>query len=255
MAPTNIAIVNQKGGTGKTTTTVNLGSALAQLGKRVLLIDLDTQGSLTYYLGIKDYTGTLSDVLLGRKRLHDVLIHKEGMDIAPTSVELADAELALAGKSRREHTLKELLEEQAQEYDFVLIDSSPSLSVLTVNALTAADYTLIPILLKVLSVQGLGLVIRTIDRVRGSLNEELKTLGVLPVMVNAEKSVTQEVYDYLQQNLGLRLLKSYIPDDEQAIEAPSFGQSIIRYAPESPSAKAYHVLSIELLTLVSFRGR
>lgn len=255
MAPTTISIVNQKGGTGKTTTAVNLGSALAQLGKRVLLIDLDTQGSLTYYLGINHYEGTLSEVLMGSKKLHEVLVRKEQMDIAPTSVELADAELAMAGRDQREFILKNILQEEAQEYDFVLIDSSPSLSVLTVNALVAADYTLIPILLEVLSVQGLGLVIRTIDRVRGSLNPALRTLGVLPVMVNAQKYVTQEVYDFLQQNLGVRLLKSYVPDDERAIEAPSFGKSMIAYAPESSSAKAYHVLAMEILTLTQFSRR
>lgn len=222
-----------------------------QLGKRVLLIDLDTQGSLTYYLGITSYSATLSEVLRGNKTLTEVLVSKEGMDVAPTSVELADTELAVAGRKRREYILRKLIQEQAQAYDFVLIDSSPSLSVLTVNALVAAEYTLIPILLEVLSVQGLGLVIRTIDRIRSRLNPTLKTLGVLPVMVNTKKQVTQEVYDFLQHNLGVRLLKSYIPDDEQAVEAPSFGQSIIRYAPDSPSAKAYHVLSIELLTLIA----
>ncbi len=253
VSPTIIAIVNQKGGTGKTTTTVNLGSALAQLGKKVLLIDLDTQGSLTYYLGIKQYQYSLSEVLMGEKTLQQTIIRKENMDVAPTGVELADAQLALAGKDRREYVLKGILAREAQNYDFILIDSSPALSLLTVNALVAADFTLTPVLLKVLSVQGLGLVIQTIDRVKGSLNSSLRALGVLPVMVDTRKSVTQEVYNFLQENLGLRLLKSYIPDDECAIEAPSFGESIIQYAPESQSAKGYQVLAMEILTLIQFK--
>lgn len=222
------------------------------MGKRVLLIDLDTQGSLTYYLGLTNYPHTLSEVLKGERSLSNVILRQENMDIAPTGVELADTELTLTGNARREYILKEIIAEQASDYDFVLIDSSPALSVLTVNALVAAQYTLIPMLLEVLSVQGLGLVIRTMDRVRGSLNPTLKTIGVLPVMVRPEKQVSHEVYAYLQQHLGIRLLKTYIPDDACAIEAPSFGKSILAYSPESPSAKAYHVLAMEVMTLTIF---
>ncbi|MEQ9307484.1 MAG: ParA family protein [Marinoscillum sp.] len=244
-----IAIVNQKGGTAKTTTTVNLGKILEQRGKRVLLVDADPQGSLSYSLGIIQPEKTISDLLYNEASLSDVVQTREGMDVIPSDVSLADAELALTDSENREGHIKELLS-GTQGYDIILIDCPPSLSLLTVNALTAASGIIIPMLMEVLSLQGLDLISETIDKIRETLNSELKVLGILPVMVDSRRKLSFEVFDHISQNYDFRIFETRIRPNVRASEAPSFGQSVVSYAPDSNSAKDYTELGDELLKLI-----
>ena len=244
-----IAVVNQKGGTGKTTTTINLGKSLEQKGKRVLLIDMDPQGSLGYSLGIMDPEKTVSDLIYGEATVSDVLVSKEGMDVIPSDIGLADLELSLVDADNREYRLKYIIDE-LQGYDYVFIDCPPSLSLLTINALTTSDYVLIPMLMEVLSLQGLDLISATIDKIKNTLNADLSVLGILPVMVDRRRKLSAEIYEHIQDNYDFHMFESQIRPNVRASEAPSFGQSVITYSPDSNSAKDYIGLSDEFLNIV-----
>ena len=242
------AIVNQKGGTGKTTTTVNLGCAIAKLGKKVLLVDFDAQASLTFYLGISHLPkGNVADVIFGDRELTDVLVHKEGVSILPASSDLADAELSLASYEQRTEVLKRLLEPLEKEYDYILIDCGPSLSILTVNALNVAHEVIIPLELEVLALQGLQLISRTIQKIKKTLNPQLAIRGILLLKVDLAKKITQEVYQLLLSSCPEHIFKAHIEFDEKAIEAPSFGQSVVSYAPNSICTLGYLDLAMEIL--------
>jgi len=242
-----IAIVNQKGGTGKTTTTVNLGSALAQAGRSVLLVDFDPQGNLSYSLGITGSEQTMADVLNGDAAIGDIMYEVEGMDVAPSYIELADAEISLAGLEERELLLKKQLE--ALSYDYILIDCPPSLSLLTINALSAAERVIIPLQMEVLSLQGLDQIINTINSLKDVLNENLEIFGVLPTMVDRRRKLSTEIYEHIQENYELRIFEHGIRSNVRASEAPSFGQSVIQYAPSSNSANDYRAFANEILNL------
>ncbi|WP_421872071.1 ParA family protein [Marinoscillum sp.] len=244
-----IAVVNQKGGTGKTTSTINLGKSLEEKGKRVMLVDMDPQGSLGYSLGIVDKDKTIAELLYGEADLSEVIVSREGMDVIPSSVTLADVELSLVDAENREFRLKEILE-QLTGYDYIFIDCPPSLSMLTVNALTASQYVLIPMLMEVLSLQGLDLISETLAKVKKSLNPELSVLGILPVMVDRRRKLSSEVFDHIQSNYDFKLFDTQIRPNVRASEAPSFGQSVITYSPGSNSANDYLELSEEFLKLV-----
>jgi chromosome partitioning protein len=242
-----IAIVNQKGGTGKTTTAVNLGVALGKLGHRVLLIDFDAQASLTYYFGIsRALKGTVSDALFGDRTLAEIAIPKEGVHIVPADLSLADAELSLATFGERTSVLKRLIAPLLGQYDYILIDCGPSLSLLTVNALVAAREVIIPLALEVLALQGLRLITETVGRIQKAFNPQLQVLGVLLLMVDLRKQVTQEVYELLLSACPHRIFKAHVEIDDKAIEAPSFGQSLLSYAPDSIGAVGYLDLAMEL---------
>ena len=242
-----ISIVNQKGGTGKTTTTVNLGVALGKLGHKVLVVDFDAQASLTYYFGIsRPLKGDVSDVIFGDRQLGDILIRKEGIDIAPATIELSDTELSLGSYEKRHLVMKEMLSAIQGEYDYILIDCGPSLSLLTVNALTASNSVVVPLMLEVLALQGLTLIRDTIGRIQKSFNPSLKVKGVLLLMVDLRRSVTQEVYELLLKNSPYPLFRAHIEIDDRAVEAPSFGQSILEYAPNTVSATGYIDLATEI---------
>lgn len=234
-----IGIINQKGGTGKTTTTINLGAALAERRKRVLLIDLDSQGSLSYSLGIVDFEQSLSDVFDGKAELADIVQKTEKMSVAPCDISLADTELSLADAQGREYFLQKLLKDLKATYDYILIDCPPSLSVLTVNALTAAQLVIIPMQMEVLSLQGLDLVSDTIEKIRSTVNDSLEVAGILPVMVDKRRKLTQEIHDHINENFDFRIFDTIIRSNVKASEAPSFGQSVVNYAPTSNSAKDY----------------
>ncbi|MCS7005894.1 MAG: ParA family protein [Cytophagales bacterium] len=239
-----IAIVNHKGGTGKTTTTVNLAVALAQNNLSVIAIDLDPQGSLSYYLqAVQPYT--ISEALTGEVPLTKIVVNREGVDILPANQRLADIELAMVNIPQREYLIKQLFE-RIIGYDFLLVDCSPSLSLLTVNALTAVKKVIIPMQLEVLSLQGLSLILDTVFGIKEQLNPNLQILGILPVMLDKRKKVTSEILEYLKTNIGLPLF-SPIHTDVKAIEAPSFGKSILSYAPSSISAQDYRRVAQELL--------
>ena len=244
-----IAIANHKGGSGKTTTTINLGVALSNLGKKVLIIDLDPQGNLSYSLGISDNVPTIADVLTGDKQLEDVIIEREGMDIVPSNMFLADIELSIQGVKDRLFVLKYLLDNQLSKYDYILIDCSPSKSLLTINALVLADKVITTILLDVLSVQGLNQINRTVFDVKRGYNKALSFLGVLPINVDLRSNISKEILTFVDENFDIPILKSYIRSCVKFAEAPSFGESIFAYAPSSSGAEDYQVLAKEIITL------
>lgn len=246
-----IAIANHKGGSGKTTTTINLGVALSNLGKKVLLIDLDPQGNLSYSLGIPDDAPTIADVITGSKTLDEVLVEREGLHVAPSNMFLADIELSIQGVKDRLYVLKSLLDSYVKEYDYVLIDCSPSKSLLTINALVLADKVITTILLDVLSVQGLNQINRTIYDVKRGFNKNLSFIGILPINVDLRSNISKEILTFVEENFDIPLIKTYIRSCVKFAEAPSFGESVFAYAPHSTGAEDYHVLAKEIILLNS----
>jgi chromosome partitioning protein len=243
-----ISLVNQKGGTGKTTSTVNLGSALASLNQKVLLIDLDPQGSLSFSLGIHQPKRTISHLLIQKTSLSEVILPREDMAVIPADLTLADIELSMARIRKREYTLKNILS-QITGYDYILLDCPPSLSLLTVNALNACEQVIIPMQMEVLSLKGLENILQTLATINKSLNSSLQVMGVLPVMVDARKNLNGEIKEYIEQNFDVRIFESCIRTNVKASEAPSFGKSVVTYAPYSNSAKDYISLAKEVIDL------
>lgn len=242
------SIINQKGGTGKTTTAINLGSALKRRAKDVLLIDLDSQGNLSYSLGINQFDKSMADALVGECSISDTLQISGGLKVAPSDNQLADAELSLARNEGQEHALANLMKE-ISGFDYVLIDCPPSLSMLTLNALLASDKVIIPMQMEVLSLQGLDQIVHTIHKVQNSLSKNLKIEGVLPVMVDQRRKLSQEIKDYILENYELKIFNSLIRNNVKASEAPSFGKSVIDYKPTSNSAVDYMRFADEILEL------
>ncbi len=243
-----IAIVNQKGGTGKTTTAVNLGRAIADMGKRVLLLDLDPQGSLSYYLGANSNVWTISDVILGDISLNNAIIQRENLEIIPADISLADLEVSLAGYPQREFIIKKLLL-QAPQFDYILMDCSPSLSVMTINALTAAKYIIVPLQMEVLSIHGLELMLETVERIKKNLNPTLEIMGILPLMYDRKRRITQEVLAHIVKTYSfLYMFDTLIRMDVKLVEAPSYGKSVFSYAPDTNGAQDYMKLAKEVIT-------
>lgn len=243
-----ISVVNQKGGTGKTTTTINLGSALASLNKTVLVIDMDSQGNLGYSLGL-EIDKTISDVFTSEASIGEIIEMSEGMHVIPSDMRLVDIELSIIDLDDRHAILDTNLKKLSNSYDYILIDCPPSLSILAVNALFASDLVIIPMLMEVLSLQGLDQIIQTIDKMNRTYKKKLEVLGVLPVMVDKRRKLSEEVKDYINENYDLRIFESMIRNNVKASEAPSFGQSVIEYAPSSNSAKDYMEFAKEVLSL------
>jgi chromosome partitioning protein len=247
MAKTKVvAVINQKGGTGKTTTTINLGSALSKLGKKVLLLDLDPQSNLSYSLAVANPEATLADVFLGNKSIKEVLVEKDGLWVAPGSNDLVDIEISLVTQPEREKFLKRILDE-TKGFDFVLIDCPPSLSVLTLNALSAAQEVLIPLQMEVLTLQGLDQIMNTVEKVRKAFNPKLRIKGIVVVMFDVRRKLSQEVLEYLQENIREKIFRSHIRLNVKLAEAPSFGRSILDYDASSNGAKDYRALAAEYI--------
>jgi chromosome partitioning protein len=240
-------IVNQKGGTGKTTTAINLGTALAMKGKKVLLIDLDPQGNLSYSFGITDNVPSMAEVLQGKQTLQAILVTREGLSIAPAFPSLSDVEVSLVNKIGRENVLKDALSE-VKGFDYVFIDSPPSLSVLTVNALNTADEVLIPAQMEVLSLQGLTQLLNTVQEVKKVLNKTLKVRGIVPSMYDGRRRLSSEVLETIQTNLKEKVFKSHIRECVKIAEAPSFAKSVLSYAPHSNGATDFMGLANEFIT-------
>ena len=244
-----IAIANHKGGSGKTTTSINLGVALSLLGKKVLLIDLDPQGNLTYSLDIESSSYTISDIILGNKNFQEVLVSREGVDVIPSNMDLADIELTIQGLPNRLNVLSEIIIPYKDQYDYILIDCAPSKSLLTINALVLADKVLTTVLLDVLSIQGLNQLVKTIADVKKGYNKSLSFLGILPVNVDMRNNISKEIVSFIKDNFEIPLLKSYIRSNVKITEAPSHGESIFKYSPNSNGAKDYTSLVKEIINL------
>lgn len=248
MSTSIIAIVNQKGGTGKTTTSVNLGSALSKKNKKVLIIDLDPQGNLGYSLGLTEFQQTMADVLMGEAALQDILITAEGMDVAPSDVNMADIELSLAQAESREYVLKSALG-SLTKYDFVILDCPPSLSLLTINALITADKVIIPMQMEVLSLQGLDQIIETINGIKSAFESNVEIMGILPVMFDSRRKLSSEIHEHILENYAYKIFDSKIRTNVRASEAPSFGKSVVDYAPKSSSSQDYLAFAKEVIKL------
>jgi chromosome partitioning protein len=246
-----LAVVNQKGGVGKTTTSVNLAAALAQAGKRVLLVDLDPQGNATMGSGIDKRTvqRTVYHVLLGLGELADVRTRTEkgGYDLLPANRDLAGAEVELVELEARETRLKDALDRVASDYDFILIDCPPSLSLLTVNALTAAQRVLIPMQCEYYALEGLSDLVATIKRVRANLNPQLEIAGLLRTMYDPRNTLSQQVSQQLEAHFGNKVYRTLVPRNVRLAEAPSHGVPAILLDASSKGAQAYLGLADEIL--------
>ena len=242
------SIVNHKGGTGKTTTALNLGVALAGHGLRVCLVDFDAQGSLTYSCG-KDESGAgIAECLTGEATVHDAIRPFENVSIIPGGRALADIELSIAQSEERFTHLKNVLV-QLIGYDVIIIDCPPSLSLLTLNALFASDHVIIPMQMDVLALRGLDSMLQTIHEVR-AYHPEIEVAGVLPVMADGRKRLYTEIGTHILQHYDVNIFATPIRTSIKAMEAPSFGSSVIRYAPSSTTASDYRTLATELISIL-----
>ena len=251
-----IALANQKGGVGKSTTAASLGIGLSRQGKKVLLIDADAQGNLTQMLGWAqpdDLSPTLAD-LMG-KIITDqpitpgegILVHREGVHLLPANIELSAMEVTLVNTMSRETVLKQYLSSVSDQYDFALIDCMPSLGMLTINALTAADSVIIPVQADYLPARGLEQLLKTVARVKRQLNPKLEVDGILLTMVDNRTVFSREMCQKVRQNYGTRVLMSEIPRSVRAAEISAVGKSIYEYDPNGKATQAYEKLTKEVL--------
>lgn len=248
-----IAVLNQKGGVGKTTTTINLSAYLAKLGKTVLVIDSDPQGNATSGFGIEkmQLSATLCDVLVSGRDMNRVVVQTavKNVDLIPTDARLASAELDLASSPERELTLKKSLT-SINPYDYILIDCPPALGLLTINALSASDQVLIPVQSEYYALEGLSQLLQVMQQVQRSFNPRLELLGVVMTMYDKRTSLSQQVYDEVGKHFSEKLLKTIIPRNVRLAEAPSHGKPISEYDKWSKGAKAYKNLAKEIDTRV-----
>lgn len=245
-----IALANQKGGVAKTTSVASLGAAFAEAGRRVLLVDLDPQACLTFSLGIDPdaVEASVHDVLVGGARLAEVIVHcDEGVDLVPSSIDLAGAEAVLLSRPAREYVLATALKTVAKDYDIILLDCAPSLGVLTLNALTAAQGLIIPMPCEMLSHRGVGQLLDTVRDVRAILNKKLKVIGILPTLFDGRSTHAREVLDDVGGRYGLPVLLPPIPKAVRFAEAPAVGRSILSTARTSKGAKAYREVAATVL--------
>ena len=246
-----ISIANQKGGVGKTTTAINLSAALAETGKKILIIDIDPQGNTSSGFGIdkNQIEDTIYELILGYSAVNEAIMKGviTNIDVIPSNVNLAGAEIELIGKERKECILKKELDFVRDDYDFIIIDCPPSLNILTVNAMVASDTVLVPIQCEFYALEGLSQLIHTINLVRERINHQLEIEGIVFTMYDGRTNLSQQVVENVKANVTQRVYDTVIPRNIRLAEAPSYGEPITTYDPKSTGAEAYRNLAKELL--------
>lgn len=247
-----IAIFNQKGGVGKTTTNINLSACLAMKGKKVLVVDIDPQGNTTSGIGLvkKKLQYTIYDVIVNKDfDISKAILHTktEGLDILPASVDLAGAEIELVNLEGRERRLKKAIDKVKPLYDFVFIDCPPSLGLLTINSLTAVDSVLIPIQCEFYALEGVSQLMSTVEMVRKNMNPNIEIEGVILSMFDGRTNLSLQVVQEVKKYFGSKVFSTIIPRNVRLAEAPSYGLPIVKYDPKSKGAKAYQQFATELL--------
>ena len=246
-----IAVANQKGGVGKTTTAINLAACLSEKGKKVLLIDMDPQGNATSGIGVNksELEYTIYDLMIGESSISNCTIKNvyKDMDLIPTSVDLAAAEIELIGIERKEFILKDEIDFIKDSYDFIIIDCPPALSMLTINAMTTADSVIVPIQCEYYALEGLSQLMHTINLVSERLNPTLSIEGIVFTMFDGRTNLSNQVVENVRYNMGNNVYDSIIPRNVRLAEAPSYGMPIIQYDPRSAGAEAYMALAEEVI--------
>lgn len=246
-----IAIANQKGGVGKTTTAINLSASLASLGQKVLALDMDPQGNMTSGLGVnkEEAENTVYDLIIGNVGIEECIYENviENLDVLPSNINLSAAEIELIGIDNKEYLLKEEVDKIRDRYDFIIIDCPPALSMLTINAMTTADSVIVPIQCEYYALEGLSQLIHTIELVQERLNAALEIEGVVFTMYDARTNLSLQVVENVKDNLNQAIYKTIIPRNIRLAEAPSYGMPITLYDPRSTGAESYMLLAEEVI--------
>jgi len=252
-----ISVTNQKGGVGKTTTSINLAAALAKRGKRILLIDMDPQGNASVGLGVdtQELDVTIYDLLLNETTAKDAIVSTDsGVDVLTANGDLAGAQVELLNEIGRELRLQKALAPVQGDYDYIFIDCPPALNVLTINALVASNSVMIPMQCEYFALEGLSALIATVRKIRETLNPRLTIEGLLRTMFDGRNSLSNEVSRQLQTHFGDKVYTTIVPRNVRLAEAPSYGEPVISYSPQSKGAKAYAALADEILEKVTAKA-